>query len=122
MNERHRNVARIRQVLCSTDTCGCIPDGAFKTTDSGAISLCCCLHLIRPHSLVCAGVHGCIHTERMLLQACEDVQDALKVKLKLSAAFMQTGRFSPNGNNVAGRPVKGIWRFGGANNQVRQFV
>ncbi|KAL3134117.1 hypothetical protein ABBQ32_008538 [Trebouxia sp. C0010 RCD-2024] len=53
-----------------------------------------------------------------LTQACEDVQDALKVKLKLSAAFMQTGRFSPNGNNVAGRPVKGIWRFGGANNQV----
>lgn len=58
----------------------------------------------------------------MLLQACEDVQDALKVKLKLSAAFMRTGQFSPAANSVTGMPAKGTWHFGDANDKVRHSL
>ncbi|KAL3143661.1 hypothetical protein ABBQ38_002456 [Trebouxia sp. C0009 RCD-2024] len=53
-----------------------------------------------------------------LTQACENVQHALKVKLKMSATLMRTGRFSPADDSVTGSPAKGIWHFGGANNKV----
>ena len=52
------------------------------------------------------------------MQACEDVQHALKVKLKMSSAVMKTGRFSPAGDSVTGKPVKGVWHFGGAIDRV----
>ncbi|KAL3137282.1 hypothetical protein ABBQ32_006824 [Trebouxia sp. C0010 RCD-2024] len=59
-----------------------------------------------------------LHLATLINEACEDVQDALKVKLKLSAAFMRTGQFSPAANSVTGMPAKGTWHFGDANDKA----
>ena len=105
--------------------CRCLPhrclahitDGALRPSvvQSAFAAACISSGLIAWHVADCMAAFT---LERMLVQACEDVQHALKVKLKMSSAVMRTGRFSPAGDNVAGEPVKGVWHFGGAHDKV----
>lgn len=53
-NEQHGTYRTHQTCLCRTYACGCTMGDALKTTECGVISPCCCLHLIRLDSLLCA--------------------------------------------------------------------